>query len=88
MDGGGAGQWWADEDPRRGGPTNLQLQLRRLSPQVAGFIYTGRQWGEDDSVLWLVGADTLYIHCLARGVHRQLLQDTVGPAVGRRDLAG
>jgi len=54
-DGGGTGQWWADEDPCRGGPTNLQLRLRQLSPQVAGFIYTGRQWGEDDSVLWLVG---------------------------------
>ena len=55
MDRGGTGQWWADEDPRRGGPTNLQLQLQQLSPQVAGFIYTGRQWWEKDSLLWLVG---------------------------------
>jgi hypothetical protein len=47
---------------------------------------TSKRW-EYKTLLWLVGADTLYIRCLAKGVHRQLLQDTVGPAVGRRDLA-
>jgi hypothetical protein len=39
-------------------------------------------------VLWLVGADTSHVRCLARGVRRQLLRDTVGPVVGRRDPAG
>jgi len=28
-----------------------------------------------------------HIYCLARGVYKQLLQDTVGLAVRRRDLA-
>ena len=29
----------------------------------------------------------MYVRYLARGVHKQLLRDTVGPVVGRRDLA-
>jgi hypothetical protein len=30
----------------------------------------------------------LHIRCLARGVRKQLLQDTVSPIVGRRDSVG
>jgi hypothetical protein len=64
------------------------LNTQALSPQAARVTNTGRQHREDDSLLWLVGADTsLYAAWL--GVYSwQLLRDVVGPVVGRRDLAG
>jgi hypothetical protein len=34
--------------------------------------------GEYDAIHWLVGADTLYVCCLARGMRRQLPQEEKG----------
>ena len=65
----------------------IRICITALTTSHEKLRATSGRW-EYKTLLWLVGADTSHIRCLARGVRRQLLRDTVGPAVGMRDLAG